>query len=123
MADLLKKLALVFGLLLAAAPAAAGTFCLKLRGEQPQCFYDDAGDCRRRAAQLNGLCTVNPDMLTITATNGQFCLVTSTRAIMCDYPDRGSCEQEARRHNGACIDSTVQGIQPNLHREDPNLPY
>lgn len=120
---LLCQFGLVLLLLVSAGTAHAGAFCLKPPGQQPQCLYDDAGECRRRAAQLNGVCTANPDVLTITATNGQFCLVTTGGATLCAYLDRASCDREAVRKNGVCIDSTVQGVQPDLHRELPGRQY
>lgn len=120
---LLCQFGLVLLLVSGSGAAQAGAFCLKPPGQQPQCLYDDAGECRRRAAQLNGVCTANPDVLTITATNGQFCLVTTGGATLCAYLDRGSCDREAVRKNGVCIDSTVQGVQPDLHRELPGRQY
>ncbi len=114
---------LALGFMLAAPAAEAGSFCLKLQGQQPQCLYDDAAECRRRANQLNGLCTANPDMLTITATNGQFCLVASAGGVICAWQDRASCDKEAEKKNGVCIDSTVQGVQPDLHRDMPGRLY
>lgn len=102
----------------------AATFCLKIQGVlQPECIYDDAGECRARAAQINGLCTVNPDKMTITATNGQFCLITSGGAVLCSYLDRASCNKDALKQNGVCVDSTVAGAQPDLHRNMPGRLY
>ncbi len=119
----LCHLAVVLAVFLAPTLSHAGAFCVRPQGQQPQCLYDDAGECRRRAAQLSGVCTANPDVLTITATNGQFCLVTTGGAMLCAYLDRASCEKEADRKNGVCIDSTVQGVQPDLHRDMPGRLY
>lgn len=104
--------------------AHAATFCLRQQGGQPQCLYDDAAECRRRAAQINGLCTVNPDMIPILPTNGKICLVSSGLAVSCVYIDRGSCEKEAqRRKDSVCVDSTQQGVQTDPHRENPARQY
>jgi hypothetical protein len=108
---------------LTAAPAAAATFCLRQQGGQPDCLYEDASECRRRAFQINGLCSVNPDILLINPTNGKYCLVTSGRAVLCHYTDRDSCEQAAQRQSAVCIDSTQQGAQPDPHREVPGRQY
>jgi len=106
-----------------AAPVQAAAFCLRLPGGQPQCLYDDATECRRRAEQLFGLCTANPDILTIIPSNGKYCVVSSGHSVQCAYPDRGSCDREAKRSNSVCIDSTQQQEQPDPHRETPNRPY
>lgn len=119
----LCQFALFFTVALTPTLSHAGAFCVKAQGQQPQCLYDDAGECRRRAVQLNGLCTANPDVLTVTATNGQFCLVTTGGAMLCAYLDRASCDKEAVKKNGVCIDSTVGGVQPDLHRDMPGRLY
>jgi hypothetical protein len=117
---------LLFFCLGVAAPcsAQAATFCLRQQGGQPQCLYDDAAECRRRAGQINGLCTVNPDIMPVLPTNGKICLITSGLAVSCLYIDRGSCEKEAQRKKDAvCVDSTQQGVQTDPHRENPARQY
>jgi hypothetical protein len=103
--------------------ASASTFCVRQQGGVPQCLYEDAADCRRRATEINGLCSVNPRLVSITATGGRYCVVTSERATECYYPERAACETEARRKGAVCIDSAAVPAQPDPHGEDPERRY
>lgn len=100
--------------LLAASPAAASTFCLTLSGMTPQCEYEDAAQCRSRAAQLNAECTVSADAVYSITGSGDFCVMHSSRTALCAYPDRHACEVEASRSGGLCTPNP-KPIHPAQH--------
>lgn len=86
----------------AAGPALAAPFCIENQAMTPQCNYYDAAECQNDAARQGGVCSANPQQLTLQPGIGQFCLATSGGASFCIYPDRGSCMAEAARQHGAC---------------------
>jgi hypothetical protein len=88
-----------------------------------ECSYYDARECRKRAAQLAGVCAANPDELKLQPGVGKYCLVQSSRVSMCNYADRTSCDNEAVRQGAVCVEFPSGGVQPNPYRLDPNSKY
>lgn len=119
----------IIGLLLAAAMlyapgVLAAPFCVQAQGIPPECYYDDASQCRKRAAELKGLCVANRAELAVTAFGaGKYCMVDSHRIVQCIYIDRASCDADAARHDAACIDAPVDAVQPDLYKQEPNRKY
>jgi hypothetical protein len=85
-----------------AVPALAAPFCIQTQSVPPQCNYYDAAECQNDAVRQGGVCSANPDQLTLQPGIGQYCLATSYGVAFCVYPDRGSCMAEAARQHGAC---------------------
>jgi hypothetical protein len=85
-----------------AGPALAAPFCIESQALPPQCNYFDAAQCQSDAARQGGVCSANPQQLTLQPGIGQYCLVNSYGASSCIYPDRGSCMVEAARQHAAC---------------------
>jgi hypothetical protein len=88
-----------------AGPAFAAPFCIENQALPPQCNYFDAAQCQNDAARQGGVCSANPQQLTLQPGIGQFCVVTSYGTSACIYPDRGSCMAEAARQHAACTDA------------------
>lgn len=113
---LLALLPIFYAQALQAAP-----FCVQVQGIPPECIYDDAVQCRKRAAELGGLCAPNAAEITIPAGTGRYCIVDSNRIVQCNYVDRTSCNNDAVRGGGACMEAPNQGVQPDPYRQDPNI--
>ena len=60
-----------------AGPALAAPFCIESQALPPQCNYFDAAQCQSDAARQGGVCSANPQQLTLQPGIGQFCLVNS----------------------------------------------
>ena len=101
----------------------AAPFCAEAQGLPKECNYYDATECRKRAAQLNGVCTANPAELQLQPGTGKYCLVDSSRISMCRYADRTTCENDAARQGAVCIEFPSRDVQPNPYRLDPNSKY
>jgi hypothetical protein len=91
-----------FILAASAGSALAAPFCIENQALPPQCNYYDAAECQADAARQGGVCSANPQQLTLQSGIGQYCLATSYGASLCIYPDRGSCMADAVRQHGAC---------------------
>lgn len=85
------------------AGAHAAPFCISNQSVPPQCMYYDAAQCEKEAALQGGVCSANPQRLTLRPGIGQFCVVTSSLISLCVYSDRGSCIAEAARQHGTCV--------------------
>jgi hypothetical protein len=85
-----------------AGPAFAAPFCVESEALPPQCNYYDAAQCQTDAARQGGICSANPQQLTLQPGIGQYCVTNSYGVSSCVYPDRGSCTDEAARENAAC---------------------
>jgi hypothetical protein len=88
-----------------AGPALAAPFCIENQSLPPQCNYYDAAQCQSDAARQGGVCSANPQQLSLQPGIGQYCLATSSGVSSCIYPDRGSCMAEAARQNAACTEA------------------
>lgn len=88
-----------------ASPALAAPFCIQSQSLPPQCNYYDAHECQKDAGKQGGVCSVNPQQMTLQPGVGQYCIVTSGGASICEYADRGTCQAEAERQNGACTEA------------------
>jgi len=85
---------------------AAPIFCVKAPGVQPQCIYNDARQCIKKANRMSeGFCDINEDEVELPESSGYFCLVTSTRYIQCPYTSYKSCVQDIKSKNGICVAS------------------
>ena len=102
--------------------AYAAPFCMTLQGIPPQCIYDDARDCKHRAGQLSGICTVNINEITSATGAEKFCSVDSTRTPQCLYVDRNGCENSLS--NGSiCVNNTFKKmgeVQADPYADQPN---
>jgi len=87
-------------------PAKAAPFCVQTQAVPPQCIYVDASSCNKRANQLGGTCTVNPEEVQVTGAIGHFCLLTSGLVSSCIYPSKDDCDREARHQQGVCTHTT-----------------
>ncbi|HVY13908.1 MAG TPA: hypothetical protein VHB27_01675 [Rhodopila sp.] len=87
------------------AVAQAAPFCIKSQILPPQCIYQDAQQCAKEAQRQGGVCSANPDELTLTPGNGKYCMVTSTHASLCAYGDRATCARDAASQGGVCTDA------------------
>ena len=88
-----------------AGPALAAPFCIENQAMPPQCNYYDAAQCQSDAARQGGVCSANPQQLSLQPGIGQYCLATSSGVSSCIYPDRGSCMAEAARQHAACTEA------------------
>ena len=86
-----------------APPALAAPFCIQSQALPPQCNYYDASECQNDAIRQGGVCSANPQELTLQSGIGQYCLTTSDGVSLCVYPDRGTCMADAARQHGACV--------------------
>lgn len=85
-----------------ACPALAAPFCVESQALPPECNYYDASQCQTDAARQGGICSANPQQLTLQPGIGQYCVTNSYGVSSCIYPDRGSCTAEATREHAAC---------------------
>ncbi len=104
-------------------PVNAAPFCVAIQGVPPECLYFDTNECKKRANELSGVCTVNPADFVLSKGDGRFCLVNSMRLSQCIYPDRATCDNAAGTANGICVDNTKVGVQPNPFANNPNQRY
>ena len=104
-------------------PAYAALFCAVAQGLTQECIYDDPALCRKRAAQIGGVCNANRDELYLVQGDYNFCMVSPSGYGECFYQDRASCDQAANRSGGACV-TRVQPIeQPDPYENDPKKLY
>lgn len=96
-------------------PALAEPFCVEAYGIPKECYYSDPEECRKRAAQMAGICTVNPDLFSFPEGEGSYCLVVAAGVVHCLYSDARSCESEAARNKGICV--------RNPNRRAPSDPF
>ena len=90
-------------------PAIAAPFCVSTE-TFTECTYNDASLCTKRANQLNGYCTVNPNeagrvgAVSLPPSIGSYCLVTAGGgAALCIYVDEANCMRDAAQQGGGCI--------------------
>jgi hypothetical protein len=88
-----------------ATPALAAPYCIQNQSLPPQCIYNDPGQCQADANKQGGVCSANPQQVTLNAGIGQYCLVTGTGVSRCVYPDRSTCLSDATRERGACTEA------------------
>lgn len=122
----MKKCKIVWFVLVAgfiAQGANASPFCVSQQGLNPECIYDDAVECRKRAEQMNGLCYANPIELHLQPGVGNFCVVYSNLTSSCIYSDRTSCNNDAVRNGGVCVEAPSGTIQPDPYSKDRNTNY
>ncbi len=92
-------------------PAArAALFCAQSAGGTPECVFDDARACRKRAVEMGGSCTVNREaLLDVGVGASPVCLVYGPTVVQCVYNDFTTCNRAAVRNNAACVNiSSVQ---------------
>lgn len=105
--------------------AEAAMFCTSVPGMRSECIYDDPASCRTRAAELGGVCTLNPDQAMIAPGYGygSFCMVDASHMSICAYSDRNSCESDAARNRSAiCVENNRYGT-PNPFQYVPRRAY
>lgn len=88
-----------------ASPAVAAPFCIQSEAVPPQCNYYDAHQCQQEAARQGGICSVNPQQLTLQPGIGQYCMVTSEGVSLCNYADMSTCQKAAARQDAACTEA------------------
>lgn len=84
-------------------PSLGAPFCVQSQSVPPQCIYVDAASCAKRAGQLGGSCTANPNELQITSGFTEYCVLDNTRIAQCIYSSLDSCSAEASRRHGICV--------------------
>ena len=95
------------------APGAwAAPYCVQSRTIPPQCIYVDANECSKRAQQMQGSCSVNPNEIKISSAVSAYCVTDSTRNLQCGFASYDSCSSEASRRHGFCV--RVEPSAPNL---------
>jgi len=101
----------------------AAPFCVSQQGLNPECIYTDAIECRKRAAQMNGLCYANPAELNLQPGIGKYCVVYSDHTSSCIYTDRTSCDNDAVRNGGLCVEAPNSNVQQDPYSKDRNTTY
>jgi hypothetical protein len=110
-------------MLLAAAPAQAGTFCVSGPTLAPQCIYEDIQSCKA-AAMSDAACTISPDAYLMYYGAAKYCTVTTDRLAQCLYDDRGQCNAAAGRDQALCIDREEvkqDQVNPDPFRYDQRI--
>lgn len=92
-------------------PAFAAPYCVENQSLPPQCIYADPSECQAAAQKQGGVCSANPQQLSLQQGIGQYCVVTAGGASNCSYADRSTCMAEAQREQGAC--TTAPQIAPS----------
>lgn len=116
----MRTLAMTVWMMVAVSPAQAAVYCVDATGMGPQCYYQDARECRKDARAAQGACMV--DRASIAAISGmeRFCLVLPDGFAQCHYADANTCERDARRNNGICMNNTLQNHKNSPYRFEMN---
>ena len=86
----------------AAHLAVAAPFCVERQGIAPECYYIDSDQCRKRAGEISGRCTVNAEEVDFPAAYGNYCMVASGGIVQCIYVGFDDCDREAKLNKGVC---------------------
>lgn len=119
-----KKVFLVMAAVSLYAPAVhAAPFCVKKLGMPDECSYYDPAECRKRSAQVSGVCGINSTEIRLQPGVGKYCIVDANHVSMCHYVDRTTCDSDAIKHGAVCVEFPTVGVQPNPYKIDPNSKY
>ncbi len=83
-------------------PVSAAPFCVSSHGLTSECLYYDADQCRRRAQESSGLCSVNRAEVKFPRGAGTVCLIGIGGIAECIYPDVEACEKTAKKNKAIC---------------------